>query len=189
MHSLTVPHEPASAPGGAFAAGAGASLRNFYVDRGEIGDVGLAAFCSHIIHAPASVLQNLYELWLSNNQIGDEGAVALFDALGDGALANLGDLRLQFNQVGDAGLDRLSVALGKGALSKTWYLGLSDNAFTDVGLGALEVCVEAGGMPRLEFLTASSAKATLAAQKRLQDAASGAMAARAKRGPGPRGRS
>ena len=112
----------------------------------------------------------LYELWLSNNEIGDEGARALFAAFASGAMANLGDLRLQYNRVGDAGLTALTDVLSRGALANLWYLGLSDNAFGDGGLQRLQMSLLCGALPRLEFLTASGgARTTAAAEQNVQD--------------------
>lgn len=156
----------------------------FSTDTNEVGDVGLSAFCTHV-RAPPSRLPRIYELWLSNNHIGDAGAAALFDALGDGAMATLGDLRMQFNRLGDPAMDRLVTALSRGALSQTWYLGLSDNLFTDQGVLALSAQIQAGGLPKIEFITASSPRSNRSAQEQLQHTASAAMAnrARARRPP------
>ena len=114
-------------------------------------------------------LARLYELWLSNNEIGDDGMVALADALAVGALAGLGDLRLQFNAIGEVGLRALAAAVSShGALANTWYLGLSDNRFGDDALRALEAAIAAGGLARLEFLTITSASVSDAAHASAQ---------------------
>ena len=50
------------------------------------------------------------------NQIGDEGAVALAEAVGKGALPKLEILGLSESQIGDEGVSALAEAVGKGAL-------------------------------------------------------------------------
>lgn len=158
-----------AALGAALAGGAVPRLRSLYLDRVDGGNDGVVALARGVA-ARHGLLAQLSELWLSNNQIGDAGAAALFAALGAGALPSLGDLRLQFNTLGDASAATLADALTRGALSCCWYLGLSDNAFTDAGLEALVSAVRAGALPRLEFCTATGRATSDAAHQVLQDA-------------------
>ena len=168
--------------GSAIAIGALFKLQKLFLNRCGFTDDGLVVFSRAVGGAPTQLPQ-LYELWLSNNSIGDRGACALFDALSCGAMAGLGDLRLQFNHIGDAGFCALATAAHRGALANLWYLGLNDNAVTDVGLLALqEAIVKEGSLPKLEFVTASSGgdESNEMAQQAFQDAFTKRRAASAK---------
>ena len=59
-------------------------------------------------------MPKLEKLVLGTNQIGDEGAVALAEAVGKGALPELKGLYLG-NQIGDEGAKALAEAVGKDA--------------------------------------------------------------------------
>ena len=158
-----------AALGTAVVGGGLAKLAKLYLDRAQIGDEGVCAFAASVRGAPG-LLPSLYELWLSNNRIGAEGAAMLFAAFTDGAMSNLGDLRLQYNAIGDDGVDALTAALGRGALRNTWYLGLSDDArLSDRGLRTLEESIRRGDLPRLEFLTISGPHTGDAAKQSVQD--------------------
>ena len=72
-------------------------------------------------------MPKLENLVLSTSQIGDEGAVALAEAVGKGALPELKELVLQHNQIGDEGAKALAEAVGKGGLTKLKQLWLKGN--------------------------------------------------------------
>ena len=72
--------------------------------------------------------ENMKNIYLSNNDIGDEGVVALADACSThDALPRLKKLWLQRNSIGDAGLTALAKACNDGALAECLYIGLDDN--------------------------------------------------------------
>ena len=71
------------------------------------------------------------ELDLSENQIGDQGLLALSEAIGKGSLAQCTSLSLAYNQIGDPGMTALSEALGKGALPALQDIDLSGNPASD----------------------------------------------------------
>ena len=57
----------------------------------------------------------LQELFLHDNQMGDQGITAFANSLGKGALPQLDTLLLTDNQIGDAGMSAPSGALVRGA--------------------------------------------------------------------------
>ena len=67
-------------------------------------------------------LDPLQELYLNNNEIGDDGVKALASAISSGALPQLQKLFLSNNQIGDEGMAALADAIkpvsagGSGAL-------------------------------------------------------------------------
>ena len=63
----------------------------------------------------AAACGSLRALYLSSNQIGDDGASALAAALGGGACCSLRVLFLDGNQIGESGASALAAALGGGA--------------------------------------------------------------------------
>ena len=76
-------------------------------------------------------MPKLKTLGLNYNQIGDEGVVALAEAVGKGALPKLKTLGLGDNQIGDEGVVALAEAVGKGALPKLEELNLVSNQIGD----------------------------------------------------------
>lgn len=147
------------------------SLSRLYLDRTGMHNDGCAALARAAAAGAGQTLPMLSELWLSNNHIGDDGAVQLFNAIGGGAMPSLGDLRLQFNELGDASAAALVAAAGGGAgLARTWYLGLSNNRLTDAALGALTESITAGGMARLEFITVNGDAISAEAEQGVQGA-------------------
>mmetsp|Transcript_88473 Transcript_88473/g.122218 ORF Transcript_88473/g.122218 Transcript_88473/m.122218 type:complete len:177 (-) Transcript_88473:91-621(-) len=156
--------------GEAVAKGAFSQLSKLFMDNTGINDEGLINFCAVITRTdPSAAMPKLYELWLSNNNIGDAGASALFLAFKMGAMDNLGDLRLQYNHLGDESCKSLVGVLGGYPLSNVWYLGFNNNAFSNDGLRVLEEALAKGALPRLEFFTASSPQSTSEMQQQLQD--------------------
>ena len=162
-----------SALGGAIALVTLTSLSRLYLDRIDARDEGCAALASAAAAGGGQTLPSLSELWLSNNSIGDAGAVALFDAIGRGAMPTLGDLRLQYNLLGDPSVDALTAAATGGAcLTRAWYLGLCDNHITDDALSTLAAGIADGALPRLEFVTCSGGATSTQGELMVQDALS-----------------
>ncbi|EOD15730.1 hypothetical protein EMIHUDRAFT_211351 [Emiliania huxleyi CCMP1516] len=82
----------------------------------------------------------LEELWLQQNQIGDEGCKALAAALGkEGAAPRLEKLYLEFNKIGDEGCMALAAALKEGAAPRLEKLSLFSNQIGEAGCKSLGV--------------------------------------------------
>ena len=110
----------------------------------------------------SGALASLEKLYLDNNQIGDEGMIALAEAItpnmdGKGALASLKDLRLYENRIGDAGFEALAKAItprdGKGALASLETLSLQMNDIGGDGKMALSSACSSGALASLNTLT------------------------------------
>ena len=71
-------------------------------------------------------------LLLSFNAIGDEGCVAIADAVAAGALPELTYLGLQANGIGDVGCRALAAAIRGGALPKLGKFGFHNDAFPNL---------------------------------------------------------
>ena len=73
------------------------------------------------MHVPPQVL------WLSHNQIGDEGMISFSGSLSRGTLPQLTFLGLGANHIGDEGMKSLSEVLGSGALAnlQVWAQNLA----------------------------------------------------------------
>ena len=104
-----------------------------------------------IWHDASGALDNLKELSLFRNQIGDTSMISFADALGKGALAALETLELRINAIGDAGMSALAKAItpgpnGKGALPQLKELNLYYNQIGDVGMQALAGAVSKGAL-------------------------------------------
>ena len=72
---------------------------------------------------------NLTELWLSDNQIADEGMKAFASAIASGSLVNLTFLGLNQNQIGDEGIKAFSTAISSGALPSLQELVVDDGPY------------------------------------------------------------
>lgn len=109
--------------------------------------------CNAIAYLIAvGALQNLKELGLAGNQIGDVGLTAFSAALGSGALANLEELDLDGNQIGDLGVSALASACANGAMANLEELELTFNQIGDPGMTSLSDALAVGALPQLEFL-------------------------------------
>ena len=95
---------------------------------------------------------HLVGLFLSGNQIGDEGVGALMDATAFGALPNLQRLFLDNNRFGDLGAADLADALVARRLAALTFLDLNRNMIADKGMCALAEAVAAGALERLSTL-------------------------------------
>ena len=72
-------------------------------------------------------LQQLEELWLMLNEMGDETATALASLLEAGAMPKLKELCLHDNRIGEAGMAALASAVRGGALPSCTYIDLRNN--------------------------------------------------------------
>ena len=70
-------------------------------------------------------------LYLEENQIGDNGMIALAGAISSGLLPNLADLFLNKNRIGDAGMSALAGAIASGSLSAALDVECSYNPGSD----------------------------------------------------------
>ena len=71
--------------------------------------------------------EELEELNLRGNEMGDGAAAALAALLEEGAMPNLWSLSLSNNQISDAGVAALASALKGGALPSCTFIDLDDN--------------------------------------------------------------
>lgn len=103
------------------------------------------------------VLPSLVELRLDGNNIGDEGASMLAEALASSAtlLPMLVHINLAYNAIGDAGISALAARLAAGALASVEGLDLSHNAVADDGIISLAAALVRGGLPRCRNLDLS----------------------------------
>jgi len=130
-------------------------LQELWLSENLIGDAGLTLVMAALTAGGA--LPSLTKLFLTNNQIGADGARAVADALGLAALTARDGLRLQElglseNQMGDDGLRALAAAVGRAPLAQLEELWLTDNRVGDAGARALADCLSAGALPRLRNL-------------------------------------
>ncbi len=101
-------------------------------------------------------LENLKELWLEDNNIGDSGMSAVAVAIASGYLANLEWLWLSYNQIGDSGMSAVAGAIARGYLEKLKELWLNDNQIGDDGMKAFADAIDIGDLANLEWLCLSS---------------------------------
>jgi len=102
-----------------------------------------------------NALSNLQKLFLSGNQIGDEGCSALATACTSKgtAFARLARLDLDHNRISDDGVSHLATALALGALKGLEKLFLTGNKIGDAGCIAIADVCSRGGLPELTHLT------------------------------------
>jgi GTPase SAR1 family protein len=91
-------------------------------------------------------------LTLHFTQVGDEGLIALAQAVGAQRLPQLQELELDYTQVGDEGLIALARAAEEQGLLQLRVLGLEYTQVGDDGLVALARAALAGGLPQLQSL-------------------------------------
>ena len=97
---------------------------------------------------------NMKQMYLSNNDIGDAGCIAVCEAAKE--LPNFDLLYLARNHIGDAGLSGAAQHLAK---TKVWQLVLSENDFGDAGVTALaESGADPTNWPALRWLFLDSSK-------------------------------
>ena len=115
---------------------------------------GKGGGCIQTLCAALSIgaLPLLTELWLGDNQIGDDGATVLGTALANHTLPALKIISLHNNQIGDAGGIALASAVGNGAMPHLTHLYLTGNQIGDEGLAALATAMGNGDMPSSECL-------------------------------------
>ena len=101
------------------------------------------------------MLTSLRELRLFGNRIGDEGMVALADALGERPMLcrNLEELWLQSNLIGDRGLTYTVELLFNGSMVKLRRLLLSDNQIGNAGVAVLGKALNRGALGKLKKLS------------------------------------
>ena len=97
-------------------------------------------------------LDPLQELYLNNNEIGDDGVKALASAISSGALEHCESIDLANNSIGDEGMKALAQAIapvsagGSGALKNCHCLVLEDNQIGDDGMRSLADALAKGAM-------------------------------------------
>eukprot|EP00316_Scyphosphaera_apsteinii_P001441 CAMPEP_0119301080 /NCGR_PEP_ID=MMETSP1333-20130426/2923_1 /TAXON_ID=418940 /ORGANISM="Scyphosphaera apsteinii, Strain RCC1455" /LENGTH=300 /DNA_ID=CAMNT_0007303055 /DNA_START=16 /DNA_END=918 /DNA_ORIENTATION=- len=125
----------------------GRGVKQLTLNRCKLESAGLKELA---INLKGGALPNLEWLWLSENDIGDEGVIELGDnCLAQGACPKLARLALQTNQVGDDGLKALARAVSKGAMKEQGeYIYVMENRFTEDGRRALLQGMEAGAEKR-----------------------------------------
>ena len=93
---------------------------------------------------------------LNHNNVGDEGMVAIADALklSNSLLAKCTDVWLNNNSIGDEGVCALADSLKAGAMPKLHKLYLNDNNIGDEGAGALADAIRCASqvLDRLRFV-------------------------------------
>lgn len=135
----------------------------FYAQKNAIGDEGLAGLARSL--KPTRV----WQIVLSENEIGDAGVKALAQAIGEGSgFASLTHLYLDQNKgISDEGAVALAAVLHRLPLLE--MLGLHKCSIGDTGIRALADAVRKGAMPRGDYLYVfdnpfgAEAKATLRA--------------------------
>ena len=104
---------------------------------------------------------NLARLIITQNDVGDSGAVRIATALdvpqekvflGPGRCPDLTTLALGNNKFSDVAVARFASAIGAGRFPKLASLGLSGNDIRDPGATTLAAAIEAGGCPNLVAL-------------------------------------
>lgn len=116
----------------------GVPLRRLALQENGITDCGAASLAA----ALAGATPQLEWLYLSGNEIGDEGGVAIAEAVEGGACPRLARLALQHNRLGDATLLALGRAAAGGKLPKGEYLYVHENEHTPAGRDALAAALE-----------------------------------------------
>jgi len=94
------------------------------------------------------VLTNLIKLCLHSNQVGDDGVLALSNAIRERALMSLQILVLRNNRIGDTGAAAL-VSACAASDSGLQRLFLGDNRIDDAGIGAIADAARAGAWAKL----------------------------------------
>ena len=84
------------------------------------------------------------QLWLNENQMGDETAAALASLLEAGAMPKLTGLGLNRNQIGEAGMAALASAVRGGALPSCEMIDLERNPGSAAPVQ--EAAAQRGGM-------------------------------------------
>ena len=98
-----------------------------------------------------TMLPNLKVLYLSHNNVGDEGIGLMAMNMADGAFPVLVSLGLSDCRVGDRGAQSLANAFSQGALPRVEELWLDNNQITDFGIFILApICKR---MPCLKVLS------------------------------------
>ncbi len=100
----------------------------------------------------SEALVRLEDLWLHNNELGDEGAAAIAAAAAGGGLPRLKLLDLSTNQVGDSGVQALATAFADGAFRELEDLYLGGNQIGDAGVTTLAAALENAALPALKGL-------------------------------------
>ena len=135
-----------------------------------------ASMCSadvHVLCTSAGDLPHIEELDLSNNNIGDDGLLAMVGEASSSRrmlLANMRCLQLNECHIGDTGIKRFARAIAEGAFSRLENICLKGNWIGDSGLGAIADAassVEYGALSNLLHLNASSNQITDAGCMRL----------------------
>ena len=111
---------------------------------------------SHMVMLSAALasgaLAQTEVIWLSDNNIGDDGLRALSSAVAGGALVQVTQLGIGGNNITDAGLTTLAHAItpvsagGSGALPKVEVLLLAINNVGDAGLSCLSEALAMGAL-------------------------------------------
>ena len=100
----------------------------------------------------SKAMERVGDLFLYNNNLGDEGAAAITAAVAGGGLPRLNLLSLNSNGIGDAGVQALASAFAGGACRELDWLGLGNNAMGDAGIAALAAALDKGALPALKAL-------------------------------------
>ena len=99
----------------------------------RLGDAGLRAFAGSLA---TGALERLKQLYLNENLIGDDGMVALAQAVQptvnhpEGTLAKCEVLTLGYNQIGERGVMALAAACEQGALHSMERFVIACNKFS-----------------------------------------------------------
>ena len=96
---------------------------------------------------PMGALAKLKYLFLTDNQVGDEGIKAFASAIASGALGSCQVINLRSNNIGEAGMQAFSDAIRSGALGLCTTIYLGENKIGDVGMQALATAVSSGALP------------------------------------------
>jgi len=128
----------------------------------RLGDASLVALAEA---ATSGVLASLKKLQLFENGISDAGALALADAIADGAaLPSLESLDLDYNEIRGGGLQALAAALAAGALQSLAQLAVLKNPTTPaataqgLGLGLHAAATDPEDARGKEAITAACSK-------------------------------
>ena len=120
-------------------------LEIILLSRCQIGDTGFTALASACASGSLRALKTLY---LTSNEIGDEGMKAFAAAMG--SLAGLTTLRLNNNKIGDEGMKAFAAA--SGSLEALEDLDLSGNNIGDVGMTEFSRAISSGSLKTLKAL-------------------------------------